>query len=351
MNLRKYFQVLGITFAVLMIIAIVVWSIYLFTNPHWSGDEGLTQEEIATVKPAEGKVNVLVLGVDKEGLRTDTIMVVSYDVDNKTVKALSIPRDTRMYIGSRYQKINAASAIVNSSGKQRGPQGTVEAVKRLTNIPINYYICFTFDSLAECMDAVGPVEFEIPDLNDDGVGMVYDDPVQDLHINLKPGLQELDGEQIVHLLRYRQGNKINGVRRTYPDGDMGRIKVQQDFVKELVDQKLNIGLVKDIPDIFKAVSKDLKTNLTIENVMSYCQGLDEIESEDIEIYSLPGDFGDESYDAAYWICDLDETRELIEDEFGYDASKITIDKEYVPDSYTDNEDIDSYSDNEDIDSY
>ena len=96
MNLRKYFQVLGITFAVLMIIAIVVWSIYLFTNPHWSGDEGLTQEEIATVKPAEGKVNVLVLGVDKEGLRTDTIMVVSYDVDNKTVKALSIPRDTRM---------------------------------------------------------------------------------------------------------------------------------------------------------------------------------------------------------------------------------------------------------------
>lgn len=351
MNLRKYFQVLGITFAVLMIIAIVVWSIYLFTNPHWSGDEGLTQEEIATVKPAEGKVNVLVLGVDKEGLRTDTIMVVSYDVDNKTVKALSIPRDTRMYIGSRYQKINAASAIVNSSGKQRGPQGTVEAVKRLTNIPINYYICFTFDSLAECMDAVGPVEFEIPDLNDDGVGMVYDDPVQDLHINLKPGLQELDGEQIVHLLRYRQGNKINGVRRTYPDGDMGRIKVQQDFVKELVDQKLNLGLVKDIPDIFKAVSKDLKTNLTIENVMSYCQGLDEIESEDIEIYSLPGDFGDESYDAAYWICDLDETRELIEDEFGYDASKITIDKEYVPDSYTDNEDIDSYSDNEDIDSY
>ena len=330
MNLRKYFQVLGITFAVLMIIAIVVWGVYLFTNPHWSGDIGLSQDEIATVKPAEGKVNVLVLGVDKEGLRTDTMMLVMYDVDNKTVKGLSIPRDTRMYIGSRYQKINAASAIINSSGKPRGPQGAVEAVKRLTNIPINYYICFSFDSLEECMDAVGPVEFEIPDLNNDGVGMVYDDPVQDLHINLKPGLQELDGEQIVHLLRYRQGNKINGIRRTYPDGDMGRIKVQQEFIKTFVDQKLNIGLVKDIPDIFKAVSKDLKTNLTIENVMSYCQGLDEIESHDIEIFSLPGDFGDETYDAAYWICDLEETRELIEDEFGYDASEITIDKEYTP---------------------
>ena len=340
-NLRKYFQVLGITFAVLMIIAIAIWSIYLFTNPHWSVDEGLTQEEIATVKPAEGKVNVLVLGVDEEGLRTDTMMVVTYDVDNKTVKAVSIPRDTRMYVGSRYQKINAASAIINSSGKSRGPQGAVEAVKRLTNIPINYYVSFTFESLAECMDAIGPVEFEIPDLNNDGVGMIYDDPEQDLHIRLKPGLQELNGEQIVHLLRYRQGNKINGVRRTYPDGDLGRIKVQQEFIKALVEQKLNVSLVKEIPSIFKAVSKDLKTNLTIENVMSYCQGLDEIKSEDIQIYSLPGEFGDESYDAAYWICDLEKTRELIEEEFGYDASKITIDKEYTPDSYSGNDDIDS----------
>ena len=115
-----------------------------------------------------------------------------------------------------------------------------------------------------------------------------------------------------------------------------------------VEQKLNIGLVKEIPDIFKAVSKDLKTNLTIENVMSYCQGLDEIESEDIEIFSLPGEFGDESYDAAYWICDLEETRTLVEDEFGYDASEITVDKEFDPDNAVLRADVD-FDDEDDSD--
>lgn len=324
-NMKRYFQVLGASLAFLLVAALVVLG-FNFYNTDLSGEEGLTREDIATVRASDGKVNVLVMGVDVEGLRTDAIMLVTYDTEANTVRALSIPRDTRMFIGSKYQKINAAHAIGGSNGKPKGAQGTVEAVTRLTNIPINYYIEFSFSGIAKCMDALGPVEFEIPDLNNDGVGMVYDDPVQNLHINLKPGLQKLNGEQIVHLLRYRKGNKINGVRRTYKNGDIDRIAVQQDFVKALIDQKLNASLVLKIPSIFKQVSEEIKTNLTVKDVLKYSKHLADLSSTDVEIYSLPGQFSGNEYNASYWICDLDETRELIETEFGYDASNITVDK-------------------------
>lgn len=324
-NMKRYFQVLGASLAGLLVIALVVLG-FNFYNMDFSGEEGLMSEDIATVKASDGKVNVLAMGVDVDGLRTDAIMLVTYDTEANTVRALSIPRDTRMFIGSKYQKINAAHAISGSNGKPRGAQGTVEAVSRLTNVPINYYIEFSFSGIARCMDALGPVEFEIPDLNNDGVGMVYDDPVQDLHINLKPGLQELNGEQIVHLLRYRKGNKINGVRRTYKNGDIDRIAVQQDFVKALIDQKLNASLVLKIPSIFKQVSEEIKTNLTVKDVLKYSKHLSDLSSTDVEIYSLPGQFSGNEYNASYWICDLDATRELIETEFGYDASNITVDK-------------------------
>ncbi len=324
-NMKRYFQVLGATLCSLLVIALVVLGFNLY-NIDLSGEEGLGYEDIATVKASDGKVNVLAMGVDVDGLRTDAIMLITYDTEANTVRALSIPRDTRMFIGSKYQKINAAHAISGSNGKPKGAQGTVEAVSRLTNIPINYYIEFSFSGIAKCMDALGPVEFEVPDLNNDGVGMVYDDPVQGLHINLKPGLQELNGEQVVHLLRYRKGNKINGVRRTYKNGDIDRIAVQQDFVKSLIDQKLNAGLVLKIPSIFKQLSSEIKTNLTVKDVLKYSKHLTDLSSTDVEIYSLPGRFSDGQYNASYWLCNIEETRELIETEFGYDASNITVDK-------------------------
>lgn len=323
-NIRRYFQVLGGCLAVMLVAFIVCLGMNFLGT---SGiEEGLTEEEIATVEASGGKINVLAMGVDKDGLRTDAIMLVSYDTEANTIKALSIPRDTRMYIGSRYQKINAAHALGASSGKILGAQGTVEAVSRLTAVPINYYIDFSFDAVAKCIDALGPVEFEIPDLNNDGVGMVYDDPAQDLHINLKPGLQELNGEQCVHLLRYRKGNKINGVRRTYANGDIDRIAVQQDFVKALVDQKLNASLILKLPSIFKQLSSEINTNLTVKDVLKYSKYLADFSSTNVSIFSLPGNFSGGEYDASYWICDLEATRELIETEFGYDASDITIDK-------------------------
>lgn len=320
-NIKRYFQVLGISLAVLLIGLLGALGFGFWDT----GEEGLLPEEIATVDISDGKINVLLMGVDEGGLRTDCIMVGSYDTQAKTAKLLSIPRDTRMRIGAKYQKINAAHAISSSSGGIMGAQGTVEAVTRLTGIPINFYVELPFSAVAECMDLLGPVTFEIPDLYHDGVGMVYDDPVQDLHINLKPGLQELNGEQVVHLLRYRKGNLRNGVRRGYAQGDIERIEMQQRFLRELVDQKLNATLILKLPAIFKQLSGSIKTNLTVKDVIKYSKHLTDFDADNLKTFSLPG-ASQTIGGGSYWICNIEETRTLIQTEFGYSAENITTEK-------------------------
>ncbi len=320
-NIKRYFQVLGISLAVLLIGLLGALGFGFWDT----GEEGLLPEEIATVDISGGKINILLMGVDEGGLRTDCVMVGSYDTVSKTAKLLSIPRDTRMRIGAKYQKINAAHAINSASGGIMGAQGTVEAVTRLTGIPINYYIELPFDAVAECMDLLGPVTFEIPDLYNDGVGMVYDDPVQDLHINLKPGLQELNGEQVVHLLRYRKGNLKNGVRHGYTQGDIERIEMQQRFFRELVDQKLNSTLILKLPAIFKQLSGSIKTNLTVKDVIKYSKYLTDFDADNLKTFSLPGT--SQTIDGgSYWICNIEETRTLIQTEFGYSAQNITTER-------------------------
>lgn len=321
-NLKRYFQVLGITLSAILVIALGCMALDVGNF----SDE--TTEPVQTAPIEGGKINVLLMGVDNAGLRTDAIMLASYDTDTNQVQMLSIPRDTRMYIGSRYQKINAAHAITGGTGKIAGAQGTIEAVSRLTAVPINYYVEFSFDAIAKCMDQLGTVTFDVPDIEGNGKGMIYDDPVQGLHINIPAGTQELNGEKVVHLLRFRKGNynKATKSRPQYKNGDLGRIEMQQEFLKALVDQKLNASLILKLPAIFKEVSQAIKTNFTVKDVIKYSAFLNDFTSAGIHTYSLPGNTSGGEYDASYWICDIAATREIIQTHFGYDASAITIDK-------------------------
>lgn len=254
---------------------------------------------------ATGKANVLLLGVDQDGLRTDTIIVASYDFDNSKINMLSIPRDTRMYIGKSWQKINGAYSL-SKNGKKNGVQGTIEAVTRLTGIPINYYVVFSCEAFRNTIDALGGVEFDVPQR------MYYQDPAQDLHINLKPGLQLLDGDKAEQLIRFRK----------YPGGDIDRVNMQQKFIKALAEQKLNFGIISRLSDIFQVLKNDIKTNFTVQEVGKYLPNLKELTSEDITMYQLPGDFSGGEYTASYWLADMTELKNLIETVFGYDATNI-----------------------------
>ncbi len=334
-NVRRYFQVLGITLGVMLVGALVCLGI------NYSG--GLDGEEVdntSTVEAYGGKINVLLMGTDVDGLRTDAIMLASYDTETGKVNMLSIPRDTKMYIGNRYQKINAAHAF-EKNGVIGGPTATCEAVNRITGIPINYYVDFSFDAVAHVVNELGPVDFTIPDIYGDGVGMVYDDPVQGLHIDLPPGDYKLNGQQAVWVMRYRHGNAEDGTYnpatgrkefKSYPNGDKDRIEMQQKLLKAIVDQKVNASMILKIPAIFQAVSSEIKTNFTVKDVVKYSKYLTNFSSSNIESYQLPGEFGEDKENGSVWIVDLAKTKELVRTVFGYDADNITTDNPENPKS-------------------
>lgn len=331
-NLKRYFQVLGISLAVVVALAAAALGFDFAALRNELPDSGTNT---AVVDRNAEKINVLLMGVDVDGLRTDAIMLAQYDVQKNEVNMLSIPRDTKMYIGNRYQKINAAHAYIKD-GKIGGAEATVEAVSRITGVPINYYVDFSFDSVAHVIDELGPVKFTIPDLYGDGVGMVYDDPVQSLHINLPPGTYDLDGQKAVWLMRYRHGNKgPNGEAfKGYVNGDADRVEMQHEFLKALVDQKINGSLILKLPAIFKEVSKEIKTNLTARDVVKYAKYLTGFTSANIHAYSLPGEYGDDSANGSIWKMNIAETQKLIQEVFGYDASSITVNDPNDPNAQT-----------------
>lgn len=299
---KKRLAVLGISVAVILV-AFVAMAIVgdIFVPSEYEVD---TTEK---VDKGTGKINVLIVGLDKSESLTDTIMVASYDLDNGIVNILSVPRDTRMYIGSRYQKINAAYSV-SKQGKKNGVNGTIEAVTRLTSIPINYYVEFTVGAFRECVDALGGVEFDVPQ------NMNYDDPAQDLHIHLQKGQQHLDGDKAEQLVRFRR----------YTMGDIDRVAVQQSFLKELARQKLTPEIITKLPDLFNAVRENLRTNFTLTDIMTYALNIADLSSENINMYSLPGSANGTDYGSSYWIADMNGLSSIIRDTFGYDPSGCTI---------------------------
>ena len=110
-NVKRYFQVLGIALSVIVVAAAVCMGINYdqFGSISGSGD-GEVMPDVDN-----GIINILALGVDVDGLRTDAMMLFSFNTGTKEMNILTIPRDTKMYIGNRYQKVNAAHAFMKET--------------------------------------------------------------------------------------------------------------------------------------------------------------------------------------------------------------------------------------------
>ncbi len=286
---------------------------------------GLFDESQILAPLENGKINVLLLGVDEEGLRTDAIMVASYDVNKAEVNMLSVPRDTKIYISNKKitRKINEIHAMSSkeSAGKILGAEATAEAITQLTGIPINYYVEFSFSAIDRVFDILGPVEFDVPDVEGNGRGMNYDDPYQNLHIHLKPGLQKLSGNQVQQFLRYRKSNSGRG------DGsDTRRVERQQEFLKAVIDQKVNATILVKLPSLFKQISKEIVTNISAGDITKYIRYVNKLTGESIKTYSLPGESKNIS-GGSYHVCDLEKTKQLMQEVFGFTSEvtdKVTI---------------------------
>lgn len=255
MNKGKFFTSLVITF---LILAVVFASMVLF-----SADGGKSYDFLDDVS---GKSkNVLVVGVDKDGIRADVIMLFNLNTEDKTMNLISIPRDTKVKVAKRTSKINSLI------GKDDGEELLVEAVRQLTGLPVNSFCRVTFEGLRNIVDILGGIEYNVP------IDMNYDDPVQDLHIHLEAGEQVLDGAGVEGLVRFRSG---------YANADLGRIDTQQDFLKVAIKQKLSIKYIFKLPAIMRELNENFSTDLATLDILTLA--FDVRSCGGLSSYTLPG---------------------------------------------------------------
>lgn len=253
------------------------------------------QKAIASSK----RVNFLLMGM--EGPRSDTMIFASYDPKAKKVDMISIPRDTYYYTKGHedadLRKINA----VYGRSKAEGSKKAVEEI--LGQVPVDHYITIDYKGVEKIVEAIGGVEVNVP------FHMDYYDPTDKppLRIDIPKGQRVLNGEDSVKFLRFRHNNDMTV---GYPDGDLGRIKAQQQFMKSAIKKSLSLKLVNVVRTGFDYVKTDIK----LSEALGYTAGIIGFDMDDISMTTLPGEAEDRKYGKStlsYFIHDPVKVKELM----------------------------------------
>ncbi|MCR2822929.1 polyisoprenyl-teichoic acid--peptidoglycan teichoic acid transferase TagU [Lederbergia panacisoli] len=189
--------------------------------------------------------SVLMLGVDErkgDKGRSDTMIVLTVNPKNKSMEMLSIPRDTRVEIvgNGTVEKINHAYA-------RGGVEMSMNTVEKFLDIPIDYYVKMNMEGFQEIVDAVGGVT-----VNNDL------DFSQDGH-HFTVGELNLNGKEALSYARMRK----NDAR-----GDFGRQLRQRQVIQGVINKGANISALWKYDDVLKALSKNVETNISFDEMKS-----------------------------------------------------------------------------------
>jgi len=258
-------------------------------NNNGGEDNIVVEDNLTPLQKAysdENIVNVIILGM--EGQRSDTVFVANFNRNTREVNFISIPRDT-YYYQEGFER--AVDRKFNSVFGRQGVVGAINASEEiLGGMPIHNYIRLDYRAVEEIVDVLGGIQVNVP------FHMEYKDTTKgsELFVDIPEGNQLLDGKTAIGYLRYRHGNEDeNGnITSGYPDGDLGRIKAQQDFVNRVIKKSLSLKL----PQVVEKAFKYLKTDITLTEMLSYGVDATSIEMDNVNFYTLPGKAETKSFD-------------------------------------------------------
>ena len=289
-----------VRFIVLLVtILVIIWMCYNFVIALQTGEtfsffgNGMRSSEAETF---------VVAGVDEDGYRTDLILLCQVNRAEKEIHILQIPRDTKVDNKRSDKKINSAY--------YSGFDVMSREIAQVTGLRPEHYVMVGFDGFQEIVDAVGGVTVEIP------FDMKYEDPAQNLSIDLSAGKQKLNGEKAEMYMRYRKGNDGNG----YAEGDLGRLSAQQELYNAVADKLLSPMGILHIPGVYSAVKKNTETDFTGTEIFGLMKDVLRIGKSNIHIHSLPGS-GKYIGGVSYFVCDTKATKQLIAEYFTVGANE------------------------------
>lgn len=259
-----------------------------------------------------GEFQVLLMGVstDQEGVSlTDTIMVASYNPNSQRAVLLSIPRDS--FTGTNVKRAKASDKINAIYNLTKDPMETVNAVNELTGLDLKYYAIVQTEALIELVDALGPIEYDVP------IDMDYDDVTQDLHIHFEKGVQEIDGQEAEELLRFRKNNDGTSFPTEYGDNDIGRMRNQREFLTAVVEQTVKLENITKLGTVLDIASRNLITNVDFNALKDYLPYAVEFSTENLLTESLPGSVPNlsQTNNVSIFVVDEEATEQMIKELF------------------------------------
>ncbi|MGL6014922.1 MAG: LCP family protein [Selenomonadaceae bacterium] len=287
---RSWLKIISLLFVLAAFAGALFASSGFFDNPKSTATEGMLV--------AKDKATIMIMGVDERDDdvgRSDTLMVATIDPKKDQAALLSIPRDTRVKIkGHGFDKINAAYAY-------GGHKLARETVENFLGTPMDHYVIINIRAFQRIIDAIGGIDIDVEKR------MYYEDPWDDdggLLIDLRPGMQHMDGKTAVTYVRYRD-----------EEGDIGRISRQQKFMKALMDKMTSPSIIPQIPTIIKEISSSIKTDMSVREMLEFAGTLREAQKNGLKTDMVPGRplYIEE---ISYWIPDITKLRSTIANTLG-----------------------------------
>ena len=267
-----------IFFLILLLIGYWIW-----------GDDISLPDRLADLGLLSGKKNIVVMGCDirKDDVgRSDTLFVVMLDKDNKNASLLSIPRDTRVKIKDHgWDKVNAAFAY-------GGQDLTRDTVQDFLGIKLHNYVVVDFQGFKDLVDVIGGVDINVEKR------MYYYDPYANFEIDLRPGMQHMDGKTAMQYVRYRD-----------EEGDIGRIRRQQKFIMALYKQIASKNIIAKMPGVSKQIMSMIKTDLSLKEMVELGKVMHGMmEKDGLKMAMVPGE-PEYIGGISYWIQDIPRLRQ------------------------------------------
>ncbi|MCL1999280.1 MAG: LCP family protein [Turicibacter sp.] len=222
----------------------------------------------------------LIMGLD-EGINVDTIMVASYDGVNAKANIISIPRDSLVNVSRRVRKINVAfpAGYLRDGGRDGGIAQMQREIMSIIGFVPDFYVLIDLEAFVKMVDAVGGIEIEVP------FHMRYDDPFQDLFIDIPEGLQHMDGETALQFARFRRGN--TGFRSIT---DYQRIENQQKVISAMLSNLIQPASILRIPEFISIFSEHVHTDISLSDMMWFASQLTIVSGlESLSTHTIPTD--------------------------------------------------------------
>ncbi len=291
---KKWVQAIAGAFAGVVFLVILYFAYSIFSNDLLSGRIPGNRDEASSLS---NQLNILVLGVDKRADdvgRSDTIFLLSIDPKRQQIFQLSIPRDTRVLIPDHgWDKINHAYAL-------GGKNLAVRTVERFLGVKIDHVVEIDFKGFYRIVDAIGGVDIKVDKR------MYYEDPWDSdggLVIDLRPGMQHMDGKTAITYVRYRD-----------EEGDIGRITRQQKFLQAVMDKVSSPGIITRLPAIISEVSSAIDSDLSTLELLNLGRFFKDSREKGLStnMGMIPG--GGYYIDGiSYWIPDMETLLSKIDD--------------------------------------